>query len=67
MSYAAGIPDMYRNPSFLVGRILSGAKPAELPIEQPTKFELIINRKGANSLGIEIPPTILVRADEVIE
>jgi len=67
MAYGAGIPDMYRNSAFLVGRILSAAKPAELPIEQPTRFELVINLKGASSLGIEIPPTILVRADEVIE
>jgi len=67
MSYGAGIPQMYQNSALLVGRILSGAKPAELPIEQPTKFELIVNLKGAGSLGIEIPPTILVRADQVIE
>ena len=67
MSYGAGIPQMYQNSALLVGRILSGAKPAELPIEQPTKFELIVNLKCAGSLGIEIPPTILVRADEVIE
>ena len=67
MSYGAGIPQMYQNSALLVGRILSGAKPAELPVEQPTKFELIVNLKGAGSLGIEIPPTILVRADQVIE
>jgi ABC-type uncharacterized transport system substrate-binding protein len=67
MSYGAGIRDMFRNSAFLVGRILSGVKPAELPIEQPTKFELIVNLKAASSLGIGIPPTILVRADQVME
>ena len=67
ISYGPDLPDMFRRCGVYVGRILGGTKPADLPIERPSRFELIVNLKTAKALGITIPETILVRADEVIE
>jgi putative tryptophan/tyrosine transport system substrate-binding protein len=67
ISYGANIPDLTRRAAAFVVKVINGAKPADIPVEQPTKFELIINLKTARGLGLEIPPMLLVRADEVIE
>ena len=67
MSYGTNVPAMFRRAATYVDRIVKGANPGDLPVEQATVFELVINRRSANSLGLTIPPSLLLRADQVIE
>ena len=67
MAYSPNLADLFRRSGAYIDKILNGAKPADLPVEQPTKFELVINLKTAKALGLTIPPSLIQRADQVIE
>ena len=67
MSYGANVPNLWRRAAELIDKILRGTKAGDIPVEQPTKFDLVVNMITAKALGLEVPPTLLARADEVIE
>ncbi|HYE91352.1 MAG TPA: ABC transporter substrate binding protein, partial [Terriglobales bacterium] len=67
LAYGVDFPELWRRAATFVDKILKGAKPADLPVEQPTKFEFVINTKAAKSIGVTIPPGVVVRADRIIE